>query len=444
MGLKVFWTCLRRAFTLIELLVVIAIIAILAAMLLPALASAREKSRRSACSNNLNQMGKATEMYTSDYAGYYPSGLSWKPIGGGAGTNIDTYTRTDPSLGSEDTIIAYDNYSGDYETRFMYRALAGGRVGSNSLSGGKLKMAPSGLGHLLATGTLPDARAFYCPSSTGTIMSGGPYFSGVSGAVPMPQNASDWAKAGGFDLNTMLYGNWPSNLKFCWACTNMYGVQSQYNYRNTPLSPGMEAGGTGAWAFWNSPVQIVYTSPTVVTRCNAPAFKTSKQLGGRVLITDSFDKPGPTDLKPGFGQYCHVDGYNGLYGDGHAAWYGDSQLQVIWWNMWQPYDRFECPRGVVLPRGTLGPGYFDGGRDWHSNGTWQFSFLGSSMDMWCRGFDRTYGAQNAMQSALVWHQFDVAAGIDAGVDYVPPTFGDANLETPSYYTTANVRYTLTP
>jgi prepilin-type N-terminal cleavage/methylation domain-containing protein/prepilin-type processing-associated H-X9-DG protein len=61
-----------RAFTLIELLVVIAIIAILAAMLLPALARAKESGKRIACLNNLRQLSLSAQMYVSDSQGFYP------------------------------------------------------------------------------------------------------------------------------------------------------------------------------------------------------------------------------------------------------------------------------------------------------------------------------------------------------------------------------------
>ena len=62
----------RRGFTLIELLVVIAIIAILAAILFPVFAQAREKARATSCLSNFKQVGLAAQMYQQDYDGYWP------------------------------------------------------------------------------------------------------------------------------------------------------------------------------------------------------------------------------------------------------------------------------------------------------------------------------------------------------------------------------------
>jgi len=66
----------RRGFTLIELLVVIAIIAILAAILFPVFAQAREKARQTSCLSNLKQLGTSMQMYIQDYDERLP-GSSW-------------------------------------------------------------------------------------------------------------------------------------------------------------------------------------------------------------------------------------------------------------------------------------------------------------------------------------------------------------------------------
>jgi prepilin-type N-terminal cleavage/methylation domain-containing protein/prepilin-type processing-associated H-X9-DG protein len=89
-----------RAFTLIELLIVIAIIAILAAILFPVFARARENARRTSCQSNLKQLGLGIAQYLQDYDERYPFNISYSPYPcTGTGCNTITFdAQTDPTM----------------------------------------------------------------------------------------------------------------------------------------------------------------------------------------------------------------------------------------------------------------------------------------------------------------------------------------------------------
>jgi len=116
-----------RGFTLIELLVVVAIIAILAALLLPALASSKERSKGTACLSNLRQIGLAIHAYADDYSGNIPFGPKAPPFT----SPFDLY----PSTGAPTSLL--------------------------SLSSG----APVALGLLLQSYLAGQPRVLFCPSS---------------------------------------------------------------------------------------------------------------------------------------------------------------------------------------------------------------------------------------------------------------------------------------
>ncbi|MDR3710383.1 MAG: DUF1559 domain-containing protein [Capsulimonadaceae bacterium] len=105
---------LRAGFTLIELLVVIAIIAILAAILFPVFATAREKARQTTCSANLKQLGLAIVQYEQDYDEYPPNGESRTNSTNGWAGQIYPYVKSKASY------VCPDDQTPGASTSYLY------------------------------------------------------------------------------------------------------------------------------------------------------------------------------------------------------------------------------------------------------------------------------------------------------------------------------------
>jgi len=430
-----------KAFTLIELLVVVAIIAILAAMLLPALSAAREKARRASCATNMNQIAKAMEAYTGDYNGYFPA----KPGYGRATLNYNDTTYD--YAHTVDVGVCKDGRSGDtvytQQVPWAKGTLDAGlgpsdqhciAFGSNTDSAkrrmngqGALQTGPIGIGHLAASGYLTDLRVYYCPSwsipaTRMNIMYYDGYYSKAAnrGIVNV---VSAIPALGGSGASDLFYGNYyqagvaragVSQVNNAWyvgsgATNGSVGAQSSYAYRLMPVEGQMsysndrterELRGYTTWAIYPAH----YSRPLVTTELGCPLYKTNKLLGSRSYLADGFQRSsGDVKAIPplaGFGLYHHVDGYNALYGDGHVAWQGDPQQRIAWF--------------VQGPRTNEADITPDANAPFCYSSMRVGTTAGIQVDMHWSNTRPSGGAGYTSGRAVVFHQFDLQAGIDAG------------------------------
>jgi prepilin-type N-terminal cleavage/methylation domain-containing protein len=149
----------RRAFTLIELLVVIAIIAILSALLLPALASAKQRAKLAACQSNFHQISVACYVYANDYHDYFPICI------------IESNNLGDPTYSSY--VVA--------PSKLIPPSLVLAGVPPNTpVNPGPQNIAFDCLGLLYETRLIGDGKILYCPSFPDTSLFGAAQFSNPS------------------------------------------------------------------------------------------------------------------------------------------------------------------------------------------------------------------------------------------------------------------------
>jgi len=168
----------KQGFTLIELLVVIAIIAILAAILFPVFARARENARKSTCQSNLKQLSQATLMYVQDYDQVYPrlyqyqgGTATFHPNGvHGAGYYLDWIDVIYPYVKNEQAFACPSDSTVGYHDAYAYMTWLSGQAEAAVLANrgvADLVMGLDGTNSWMQSTTLAEGNRFSSRHSEG-------------------------------------------------------------------------------------------------------------------------------------------------------------------------------------------------------------------------------------------------------------------------------------